>query len=157
MSQMLKVQITFYGYPDNDDGHGHFGTNIIAHHQDGRPTNQDGDPIASGIGTYANPLTAATAEGNHLLPPGTLVYVPGFKKYLLVEDDCASCDSDDWIDIWMESNANFADEVQACEEAWTPDDSIEVEVQPPNNHAVDTTPFFNMNTGVCRSSASSKG
>lgn len=150
MNQMLKVQITFYGYPDNDDGDGHFGTNVIAHHRDGRPTNHDGDPIASGIGTYDNPLTAATAEGNQLLPPGTRVYVPRFKKYLLVEDDCASCNSNDWIDIWMESNADFADEVQTCEAVWTPDDHIEVEVHPSSDREVDTTPFFDTRTGQCR-------
>jgi len=29
MSSNLSLKVTFYGYPDNDDGEGHFGTNVI--------------------------------------------------------------------------------------------------------------------------------
>jgi WD40 repeat protein len=63
MSSKLKVKVTFYGYPDNDDGENNFGTNIIAHTLPGRYTNEDGAPIAGGEGTYDDPITAATKDG----------------------------------------------------------------------------------------------
>jgi hypothetical protein len=157
MSSKLKVKVTFYGYPDNDDGENNFGTNIIAHTLPGRYTNEDGDPIAGGEGTSDNPITAATREGNELLPPGTRVYVPHLQKYLIVEDDCAPCDIDEWLDVWMQSNEHSRkDAVKECESNWTGDenDRWEVVIDPPDNLEVDTTPFFNTSTNQCNPVAS---
>jgi 3D (Asp-Asp-Asp) domain-containing protein len=59
---------------------------------------------AGGISTFADPIILAAAEGNGLLPAGTLVYVTGLRKYFLVEAICGNCTSK-WIDIWMERDA----------------------------------------------------
>ena len=151
-TQTMNVKVTFYGFPDNDDGFGNFGTNVIAYHEvwqgQSRPTNSNGDPIASGTGTFANPITVAAAAGNSLLPPGTLVYVTGLKKYLLVEDSCGNCTSD-WIDVWMESNAGSdPNAVMQCENNWTRDPK-EIQIDPPSGLVVDTTPFFDTIRNQC--------
>ena len=148
----MSVKVTFYSFPDNDDGFGNFGTNVIADHLvwqgQARPTNSQGDPIASGTGTFGNPITVAAAQGNSLLPSGTLVYVTGLKKYLLVEDSCGNCTST-WIDVWMESNAgNDPTAVSQCENNWTRDPK-DIQINPPSGLAVDTTPFFDTIRNQC--------
>ena len=151
------MKVTFYGYPDNDDGHGHYGTNLIAHALQwqgrNRHTNRLGEPVAGGVGTFDDPITAAAKEGNSLMPPGTLVYVTELKKYFLLEDVCASCDAEEWIDLWMESDARSeAEAVQRYEEAWTGDDTVprEILINPPAGLGVDTEPFFDTRTNECR-------
>jgi hypothetical protein len=151
-----KVKVTFYGYPDNDDGEGHFGTNVIAHalvwQGHSRYVNADGDPVAGGVGTYDDPITAAAKEANKLLKPGTLVYVTGLKKYFFLEDECASCSTDMWIDLWMESNANSdAESVKECEYDWTGDDTKlrDILINPPSNLEVDHTPFYDTAADKC--------
>ncbi|HEY4383826.1 MAG TPA: hypothetical protein VGN34_05025, partial [Ktedonobacteraceae bacterium] len=54
----VTVSVTSFGYPDNDDGSGHFGTAIIAFPKsDGNPTIHN---IATeGTGTYDDPITFA--------------------------------------------------------------------------------------------------
>lgn len=155
-ARRARVKVTFYGYPDNDDGEGHFGTNLIAHALQwqgrDRHMNRQGDPVAGGVGTFDDPITAAASEGNRLMPPGTLVYVPGLKKYFLLEDDCASCDAEEWIDLWMESNARSdAAAVKRCEEDWTGDDTAprEILINPPAGLDVDTRPFFDTRADRC--------
>jgi hypothetical protein len=152
----MNVKVTFYGYPDNDDGSGNFGTNVIAHELTwqghNRRTNEQGDPIAGGAGTFEDPITAAASEGNTLMPPGTLVYIPRLKKYFLLEDNCASCSTEAWIDLWMESNAQSnPDVVLECEDNWTGDDTQlrEIWINPPTALEVDTTPFFDTNLNRC--------
>lgn len=151
-TQTMSVKVTFYGYPDNDDGFGNFGTNVIAHHEvwqgQSRPVNSQGDPVASGTGTFANPITVAAAAGNSLLLPGTLVYVTGLRKYLLVEDSCGNCTSN-WIDVWMESNVGSDPAaVMQCENNWTRDPE-EIQINPPSGLVVDTTPFFDTIRNQC--------
>ena len=151
----MSAKVTFYGYPDNDDGSGNFGTNLIAYHLQwqgqSRRTNSQGDPIAGGTGTFADPITVAAGQGNSLLPPGTLVYVTGLKKYFLVEDICGNCTSN-WIDLWMESNAGSnANAVLQCESNWTGDVNQlkEIQINPPSGLVVDTTPFFDTVRNQC--------
>jgi 3D (Asp-Asp-Asp) domain-containing protein len=151
----LSDKVTFYGYPDNDDGAGHFGTNVIAYglqwQGHGRHTNAQGEPVAGGIGSFADPITVATGQGNSTLPPGALIYLPGLKKYFLVEDICGNC-STDWIDLWMESNGgNSAGAVMQCENNWTGDvtQPREVWLNPTSGLQVDTTFFFNVATNQC--------
>ena len=86
------VKVTFHGFADHDDGQGHSGTDIIAHHLDGRHVDENGDPVAGGLGTFADPITATTRAGDALMPPGPLLFLLFLKKYLTLEDDCASCD-----------------------------------------------------------------
>jgi hypothetical protein len=70
----MSLKVTFYGYPDNDDGSGTFGTNLIAYalqwqgHNWHR--NAQGEPVAGGVSTYDDPITVAAAQGNSSLPPG---------------------------------------------------------------------------------------
>lgn len=150
-----SAKVTFYGYPDNDDGSGNFGTNIIAHtlqwQGQNRRTNSQGDPIAGGTGTFVDPITLAARAGDSLLAPGTLVYVTGLKKYFLVEDICGNCTSN-WVDLWMESNADSnTNAVLQCEDNWTGDVNQlkEIQINPPAGLIVDTTPFFDTTRNQC--------
>ena len=151
----LSDKVTFYGYPNNDDGSGNFGTNVIAYgvqwQGHSRHTNAQGNPVAGGTGSFADPITVAASEGNSSLPPGTLIYLPGLKKYFLVEDICGNCLTD-WLDLWMESNASSnAGAVTQCESNWTGDATQrrEVWLNPPPSLQVDTNPFFNVGTNQC--------
>ena len=144
-----RVKITFYGYPDNDDGDGHFGTAIIAHQLlwQGRPRYVDdhGLPFAGGTGTFDDPITAAASRGNPFFPPGALVYVVDLAKYFLLEDECASCFEEEWLDLWMESDASSDPAmVEMHEREWTGDDVIlrEVVVDPEPDLDVNVAPFM---------------
>lgn len=130
--------ITFYGWPDNSPP----GPAIAypgLHKQ------------AGGTGTFADPVTFATAPKEFV--PGTKLYVPYLSKYVIMEDSCADCTSD-WnkgvthIDIWMNSNANFKKQVLACEDKYT-ENNMTVIVNPPSNETVNATPLFNTSTGKC--------
>jgi 3D (Asp-Asp-Asp) domain-containing protein len=148
----LSAKVTFYGWPDNDDGNNNYGTNVIACYQQwqghDRHRNSQSEAVAGGVGTFADPVTVAAGDGNSLLPPGTLIYVTGLKKYFLVEDVCRNCTSN-WVDLWMESNDSVG--VEQCESNWTGDVNQfkEVRINPASNLAVDTTPFFNTSTHQC--------
>src|ERR1700737_1771289 len=80
----MLVKITFYGYPDNDDGAGHFGTSIIAHALTWkgrlRHVDEEGLPRAGGTGTFDDPITAAASRGNHFFPPRTLPNSPALEN-----------------------------------------------------------------------------
>lgn len=145
----VLVTITFYGYPDNDDGDGHYGTAVIAHRlrwQDRRRfLGDDGLPIAGGSGTYDDPITAAASRGNRYFPPGTMVYVPHLAKYFLVEDECATCSYDEWLDLWMESSSDSDPRlVEARQSDLTGDVAVRwpVVIDPTAGLPVDQTPLF---------------
>ena len=145
----MFVKITFYGFPDNDDGEGHFRTAIIAHQLEwqGRPRYVDdgGLPFAGGTGTFDDPITAAASRGNRFFPPATLIYVPDLRKYFFLEDECASCFEEEWLDLWLESDqTSDPDLVEACESALTGDDSRlrEVIIDPAPDLEVDLEPFL---------------
>jgi 3D (Asp-Asp-Asp) domain-containing protein len=130
--------LTFYGYPDNDPP-----STAIAYPQI--------HSFAGGTGTYDDPVTVAivTEMNGGNWSPSTKMYVPYLKKYLIVEDECASCVPDQ-IDVWMDSNHTNPNEVLQCEEAWTPEEPVEVEINPPAGREVITTPFFDISTAQCR-------
>lgn len=145
----MLVKITFYGYPDNDDGAGNFHTAIIAHRLDWlgrrRYVDENGLPFAGGSGTFDDPITAAASRGNRFFPPGTLVYIPDFQKYFFLEDECASCDEEPWLDLWLESNSTSdPDVVEARESALTGDETRprEVIIDPPPDLGVDPLSFL---------------
>jgi hypothetical protein len=72
------VATTFYGAPDNDPpGAG------TAYNCGGR------NFVAGGTGTYADPLTFASAAGEY--SSCEIVYFPYLKKYLRYEDFCQQC------------------------------------------------------------------
>jgi hypothetical protein len=131
------VTLTFYGYPDNDCGGG--GGNCIA-----TPVKHS---VAGGTGTYADPITFATKEG--WLAAGTIIYVPHLHKYFIREDDCASCTTN-WIDPWIGPTNGPADPqaLLACENAMTPDQPVEVIIDPATTLPVDITPLYS-DAGGC--------
>jgi hypothetical protein len=118
---------------------------------DGFPTVHD---AAGGTGTYADPITFATDKDE--FPVGTVLYVPVIDKYLVMEDDCAECDTDwsgsmKWhIDVWMNSDAAAnANAVLACEDQWTQTSTV-VEVNPPPGRTITTPPLFDTSTNMSR-------
>jgi 3D (Asp-Asp-Asp) domain-containing protein len=144
---MQSVYMTFYGWPDNSPP-----SSAIAYPANGGfPTVHD---AAGGTGTYADPITFATDKDE--FPVGTVLYAPAIDKYLVMEDDCAECDTDwsgsmKWhIDVWMNSNAAAnANAVLACEDQWTQTSTV-VEVNPPPSRTITTPPLFDTSTNTCR-------
>jgi 3D (Asp-Asp-Asp) domain-containing protein len=146
---MQSVYMTFYGWPDNSPP----GGAIAYGKSDGFPTVHD---TAGGAGTYDDPITFATDQAE--FPPGTRLYAPVVEKYLIMEDDCAECDTDwassgKWhIDVWMNSNGtDDSNAVLACEDHWTQTTTV-VEVNPPAGRPATAPPLFDPTTNVCRTS-----
>jgi hypothetical protein len=135
---LIDHYVTFYGWPDNDPA-----GNGVAY-----PQLHKG---ASGTGTYADPITFATDPTEW--KPGTILYVPYLKRYVIMEDSCAEC-IQDWktrkyhIDIWLESNASFGSQVLTCEDTLTRS-KTSVEIDPPPDRPVDSTPLFDTKSGTC--------
>lgn len=136
--------VTFYGWPDNDPP-----GNTIAYPK--RRYSGSFHDNAGGIGTYKNPITFASDPEHIAL--GSIYYVISLQKYTVMEDLCTGC-IDSWdsstkhIDIWMDSNSGFEEELLRCQRRQTRK-SVEVVLNPPANLPVDTTPLFNKNTGEC--------
>ena len=141
--------VTFYGWDDNSPP----GAAIAFARSDGYPTVHD---VAGGTGSYADPLTLATDRLE--LAVGTIVYVPFLRKYAVMEDDCADCDTN-WasgtqrhVDVWMNSDGTeSASALNACEDRWTKD-AATLEVDPPSGRPVDLSPLFDPATETCASS-----
>ncbi len=89
---------------------------------------------AGGSGTYNDPVTLAVGHahvGGVDMPdfvPGTRVYVPDFKKYFVVEDECgdgatpqksgchAGYNGYIWLDVWVGGqDTDTSDATSACE------------------------------------------
>jgi hypothetical protein len=142
--RMQSVYLTFYGWPDNSPPGG-----AIAYPRNGGfPTVHN---AAGGTGTYADPITFATDEAEL-----TLLFAPVLEKYLVMEDDCAECDTDwassqKWhIDVWMNSNGiDDSNAVLDCEDQWTQSATI-VEVNPPPGRPATAPALFDTTTNVCR-------
>lgn len=123
-----QVTHTFYGYPDNDPP----GADIA--YDCGRGFK------AGGTGTFNDPLTFASAEGE--FSRCEVIYDPYLKKYLRYEDFCAQCTTD-WkknvhhIDVWTGSpKTNGGNEQIQCENSLTPDKQTIVR-KPASNLPVD--------------------
>jgi len=125
------VKITFYGWPDNDPPGA-----AIAY-----PTATQ--PQAGGTGTYADPITAAVSANNPLFPVHSIIYISELQKYVIVNDECATC-SEGWIDIWVGGTASNSSAVLAQEDALTGNDTAlhSVILNPDANLPVDTTPLL---------------
>jgi hypothetical protein len=145
--RMQTVYMTFYGWPDNSPP-----GNAIAYPKNGGfPTVHN---AAGGTGSYEDPITYATDKAE--LPVGTLLFAPVIEKYLVMEDDCAECDTDwassqKWhIDVWMNSNGtDDSSAVLGCEDQWTQSSTV-VEIDPPPGRAATAPPLFDTGTNVCR-------
>ena len=94
------VHVTFYGFDDNDDGHGHYGTAIIEFPHIHDLATED-------LGNYHNPSTFACDA--RFIKPGTKIYVPRLMKYYIMEDGCVECEAD-WakgikhVDLYIGGN-----------------------------------------------------
>jgi hypothetical protein len=151
--------VTLYGWPDNSPP-----GNAIAYPQDeGYPTIHN---VASGTGTYSDPITYATDQAE--LPVGTIVYYPYLHRYFIMEDDCTECD-EDWtgqgpdggpglyhIDLWINGQNGNSNDVINCEDDLT-QNSESVIVDPPSTEPVDTTPLFNSSNNSCYNPSSFTG
>jgi F5/8 type C domain/Ricin-type beta-trefoil lectin domain len=144
--------LTFYGWWDNTPPGGDIAFPKI-------------HSTAGGKGTFADPITFATATQE--LSPGTKVWVPRVKKYFIMEDSCEECTAD-WtghgpdggpnlrhIDLWIGGKGGSPFDAIDCEDALTHsnDDGTPVLepviANPPSNEPVDSTPLFNTGTGEC--------
>lgn len=151
--------VTLYGWPDNSPP----GDAIAYPASDGNP---DLHNVASGVGTFSNPITYATDKAE--LPIGTIVYYPYLHRYFIMEDDCVECDQD-WtgngpdggpglyhIDLWIGGQNGNSTDVINCEDDLT-QNSAQVIINPPGNEPVDTTPLFNSATNTCYDPSSFTG
>ncbi|KAI1073938.1 hypothetical protein F5B20DRAFT_474923 [Whalleya microplaca] len=128
------VKVTFYGSPDNDPA----GSIAVAHDCGGR------NYEAGGIGTYADPVTFASAGGEYQVCE--TIYSPYLKKYLRREDDCASCDAKQ-IDVFTGSAVDGGDKQIECENILTPEATQGVIRSPAEDLDVDETALFD--SGTC--------
>ncbi|MER6945396.1 ricin-type beta-trefoil lectin domain protein [Nonomuraea sp. NPDC000554] len=144
--------LTFYGWYDNTPPGGDIAYPRI-------------HSTAGGKGTYADPITFATASAE--ASPGTRIYVPRVKKYFIMEDSCQEC-GEDWsgqgpnggpglwhFDLWLGGKGGNAMNAIDCEDALThynADSTPTLEpviVNPGSSEAYDSTPIFNTSTGAC--------
>lgn len=150
--------VTLYGWPDNSPP----GNAIAYPKSDGNPTLHN---VASGVGTYSNPITYATDKSE--LKVGTRVYYPYLHRYFIMEDDCVECDQD-WtghgpdggphlyhIDLWIGGKGGNAMDAIDCEDGLTmstasgaPMNSDFI-LNPPNNLPVSSAPLFDTTTNAC--------
>ncbi|KAL5465748.1 hypothetical protein PMIN07_003887 [Paraphaeosphaeria minitans] len=132
-STVSKVTHTFYGYPDNDP------PGPATAYNCGRGFK------AGGTGTYGDPLTFASAQGE--FKSCEIIYDPYLRKYLRYEDYCQQC-TEDWaaspkinhIDVWTGSpTVNGGQQQIQCENDLTPADrSQKIVRQPATNLPVDS-------------------
>jgi len=151
--------VTLYGWPDNSPP----GNAIAYPENEGYPTIHN---VASGTGTYSDPITYATDQAE--LPVGTIVYYAYLHRYFIMEDDCTECD-EDWtgqgpdggpglyhIDLWINGEGGNSNDVINCEDNLT-QNSEAVIIDPPSNEPVDTTPLFNSSDNSCYDPSSFTG
>ena len=140
-----STYFTSYGYNDNDDGNGHYGTAVIAYPDSLHAI------ATEGAGTFDDPVTFATDSRE--IPPHTMIYVPYLQKYFYMEDGCAECTTDwnngnQWrTDLFMGGNDAMQPEpaLANCEDYITRNDIMYINAGP--GYPVDTTPLFS--NGQC--------
>jgi hypothetical protein len=138
--RLQHTYFTSYGYNDNDDGNGHFGTAAIAYPDSHHAI------ATEGKGTYDDPVTFATDPRE--IAPHTMIYVPYLQKYFFMEDGCAECTTDwdngnKWrTDLFMGGNNKLQAEpaLNDCESNVTRNDIMYINPGP--GYPVDTTPLF---------------
>jgi hypothetical protein len=140
-AQTIQAQVDGAGWPDRGS------PNAEVAHPEVHQT-------AGGDGTYCNPTSFATADVNDgVMPYGTLIYVPGVKRYFVREDDCeaavpngpAPC-SGQWFVLWVGGTAaDDPNAVQDCERKITAQQ--DVIINPSANLPVNAGPIFK--DGVC--------
>jgi 3D (Asp-Asp-Asp) domain-containing protein len=127
------VQLTCYGLADNDPPSADIAFPIL-------------HKIASGTGNYEDPITCAADPRQ--IEKGTIIYIPRFQKYFIMEDSCASAIKQNRkkppiIDLWIGGTHNSdKQKLNAQEEAYTLDDPETIIIHPTNNMVVNTALLF---------------
>ena len=142
-AKTISVDVTFYGAYDNDPAGSREISNGVIHKE------------ASGVGSYADPLTFASPAGTGAYPVGTKIYVPFLQKYFIREDVCgvswtatSGCGAVSHVDLYM-GNPSDSSGVLICEDALTPVGNAAIIVNPASNLPYDATPLWNQTTGAC--------
>ena len=155
---LLDVYVTWYGFNDNSCQveTDHDCNTIAFGKSDGFPTLHDFG--TEGDGSYANPGTFATAADDSgspaEFPPGTMMYLPAYRKYFIMEDQCAEC-GDEWaqkmayhVDVWMGPSYGSDDvPLMNCEDQLTLGDGTfmgtgTIIINPAPDLPVEPTPLF---------------
>ncbi|MGB3760314.1 MAG: hypothetical protein WBA07_28705 [Rivularia sp. (in: cyanobacteria)] len=168
---LSKVHMTYYSYHDNDYIGNPNPNYDIAYSSDysnlpnyKRLIYKDAKDKKGGDGSYEKPIIVAIPtrynwQNNKCLFPGTRIYAPHLKKYLIVADECPpdKCKGKrTMIDVWMYTTPqNNIDKVMDCQKSWTHTGfdmkKWDVIINPPNNKPVDRRPFFyTKEQGSCR-------
>ena len=141
--EQRTVKITFYGSYDNDPK-GSLAISDPVIHQE-----------AGGIGTFEDPLSFASPDGDGAYEVGAKIYVPMVQKYFIKEDTCAvswtapdGCGDVDMVDLYV-GNPSSDEAVVECENALTPSGDTQIILNPPSGLTYDPTPIWNQNTGAC--------
>lgn len=129
----LFVPVTFYGAADNDPP----GSTAIEY-----PRLHG---TAGGTGSYADPITFATAYED-TYPPGTRIYVPRLAKYFVMEDSCACDQPENHVDLWAGGTGSDPG-VLDCENQLTISRNEEVVKNPDPHRPVDTRPLYSESLG----------
>jgi hypothetical protein len=144
---LRNVFLTFYGFDDNDNGEGSYGTAVLS------------DPVihplsTEDLGTFDQPITFATDY--RIAIPGTIIYVPKVRKYFIMEDTCVECISDadagrTRIDLYIGGNTVLqGDALIACQRSLTaPDYTDKIILNPSSNWPVNPGKLFDPSTGIC--------
>jgi len=97
---------------------------------------------AGGVGSWQDPITYAGSKA--ATPAGTIIYIPKYQKYFIMEDDCEECDAD-WakkkyhIDLWLGPEAITAGTTD-CENAFSFSGTITLNAV--SGHTYNSTQFF---------------
>ncbi|OXV06412.1 hypothetical protein Egran_05820 [Elaphomyces granulatus] len=140
--EINNVKQTYFGFPDNSPP----GAAIAFE--------KCGHKLTGGTGTYTDPLTLSTANGE--LNMCEIVYSFYLRKYLRYENDCEAC-SNDWkngiwhVDIWVGSaTVNGGQDKINCEDSMTAGNQIILR-NPPSDLPVDVTPLYSYQSNTsCR-------
>ncbi|MCI3242720.1 hypothetical protein [Streptomyces spinosisporus] len=129
----LRVYLTGYAYHDNSPARSSTICCPVLHKS------------AGGNGTYDDPITAAVPGSGATMewPPGTRFYLPGIRRYVIVEDSGASrtpAGVEGHLDVWVGGKGAPADEVEAEMERITGD--VTAELSPPRGRPVIEGPLF---------------
>ncbi|MEO5968460.1 MAG: hypothetical protein ABIQ95_00920 [Bdellovibrionia bacterium] len=137
--------LTFYGYDDNDNGKGSYGTSVISDPTIHQVATED-------LGTYDHPSTFAADY--RAFRAGERIYIPRLQKYYIMEDTCRACTDDadqgkSRADLYIGSNDQIQGQtLTACQISFTHDGYNDVIIRnPTDGHPVDTHPLYTK--GIC--------
>jgi hypothetical protein len=125
VGRVLRIWLTGYSFQDNTPP----GSAIVSH------------PIlhskAGGTGTYGDPITVASPGSEHdmAFTPGTRFYLPGVRRYVIVEDSGASpapSGDDGHLDMWVDGQGGSKSASDACMNKITSKAAVAIENPPPN-------------------------